>query len=110
MKHCLKLGQNIFGSWVVTIELENNQILLLSILKERNMFVVERFISKVVKAYGSNSVSTGGGIWYPPQACRFLKLQPHIHSSFEKSLVERQCNSSKRQTEKFRRLLSMKKE
>ena len=101
MKHCLKLGQNIFGSWVVTIDLENNQILLLSILKERNMFVVERFISKVVKAYGSNSVSTGGGIWYPPQACRFLKLQHHLHSYFEKSLVERTIQYIKDRTESF---------
>ena len=33
------------------------------------------------------SVSTGDGTWYP-QACRFLKLKYHIHSSFEKSIVE----------------------
>ena len=28
-------------------------------------------------------------MWYPPQACRFLKLQRHIHNSFEKSIMER---------------------
>ncbi|HEY6535406.1 MAG TPA: hypothetical protein VIY08_06360 [Candidatus Nitrosocosmicus sp.] len=26
--------------------------------------------------------------WYP-QACRFLNLLHHIHSSFEKSIIER---------------------
>ncbi len=34
------------------------------------------------------SFLTGDGTWYP-QSCRFLKLKHHIHSSFEKSIVER---------------------
>jgi hypothetical protein len=29
------------------------------------------------------------GIWYPSQACWFLKLQHHIHSAYEKSVIER---------------------
>jgi len=65
----------------------------MSISKEQNMFVVtERFISDVVKEYGKHSISTDGGSWYP-QACRFLKLDHHIHSFFEKSIIERtmQC-------------------
>ena len=33
-------------------------------------------------------VSTDGGTWYP-QACQFLGLEHHIHSPYEKSLVER---------------------
>ncbi len=46
------------------------------------MFVVsERFLSSIVDEYGEHSVSTdGGGTWYPQQACRFLKLDHHIHS------------------------------
>ena len=55
------------------------------------MFVVavERFISKLVMTYGSHPVSTDGGTWYPHQACRFLKLKHHLHSSHEKSIIER---------------------
>ena len=55
------------------------------------MFIDERFISKLVKTYGPHPVSTVDGItWYPLQACRFLKLNHHLHSPFEKSiLIER---------------------
>ena len=58
------------------------------------MFVaIERFISDVVEEHGEHPVSTyDGGTWYPPQACRFLKLTHHIHSFVykdEKSIIER---------------------
>ncbi len=64
------------------------------------MFVAERFISKLVMTCGPHPVSTDGGTWYP-QACRFLKLQHHLHSSFEKSLVERTMQYIKDRTESF---------
>ncbi len=51
------------------------------------MFVAERFISDVVEDYGEHPVSTDGGTWYPPQACRFLKLTHHMHFSYEKSVI-----------------------
>jgi len=50
------------------------------------MFVAERFLLTVVKDYGKRPVSTDGGTWYP-QACKFLNLEHHIHSSFEKSII-----------------------
>jgi putative transposase len=54
----------------------------------------EQFISKLVKACGPNPVLTDGGrTWYPLQACRFLKLQHHIHSPMEKSVIERTMQS-----------------
>ncbi len=55
------------------------------------MFVVaERFLSDIVKEHGECPVSTnGGGTWYPQQACQFLELKNHIHSTYEKSLIER---------------------
>ena len=84
----------------VAIEPTNRQILSLSISKERNMFVAERFMSDLIKIYGNHPVSTDGGTWYPP-ACRFLKLQHHIHSTFEKSLVERKMQYIKDRTECF---------
>ena len=54
------------------------------------MLIAERVLSKNIDKYGKHpSVSSDGGIWYPHQACQFLKLQHHIHSSYEKSLKER---------------------
>ena len=83
MKLQLKSDLNSFGLWVA-IEPESKEILGMSISKERNMFVaIERFISYVVDEYGEHPVSTdGGGTWYP-QACRFLKINHHIHSFYE---------------------------
>ncbi len=52
------------------------------------MFVVERFLSTMIHDHGRHPVSTDGGTWYP-QACRFLRLKHHIHSPFEKSIIER---------------------
>jgi putative transposase len=86
MKHCLKLVQNMSGSGLVAIEPENRNILTLSILKERNILIAERFISDLTKVHVKHPVSTDGGTWYP-QACRFLNLKHHIHSSYEKSII-----------------------
>jgi transposase-like protein len=52
------------------------------------MFIAERFMSDMVDEYGYHPVSTDGGTWYQ-QACQFLKLSHHIHSSYEKSIIER---------------------
>ncbi len=51
------------------------------------MFVAEWFLSHVVNRYGIHSVTPDGGTWYP-QACQFLKINHHLHSSFEKSIIE----------------------
>ena len=51
------------------------------------MFVVEHFLSDIVDKYGKHPISTDGGTWYP-QACQFLKLKHHLHSSHEKSIIE----------------------
>jgi putative transposase len=75
-------------------------ILALSISKERNMFAAERFLSNVVGEYGTHPVSTDGGTLYP-HACRFLKLDHHIHSTLEKSLIERTMQHIKDRTESF---------
>jgi putative transposase len=83
----LKVGSELIWLWIA-IEPESKEILGIGISKERNMFVADRFISKVVDKHGRHPVSTDGGTWYP-QACHFLKLKHHIHSLFEKSIVER---------------------
>jgi len=81
----IKIGSEYIWIWVA-IEPEDRQILALSISKERNMFVAERFLSSLVHTYRKHPVSTDGGTWYP-QACRFLNLKHHLHSPMEKSLI-----------------------
>jgi len=95
----LKVGSEYVWLWV-TLEPESRQILSLSISKERNMFVAERYLSGLVKVHGKHPVSTDGGTWYP-MACQFLKLDHHIHSSLEKSLIERTMQYIKDRTESF---------
>ncbi len=96
----IKVGSELIWLWVV-IESETKNILGISISKERNMFVVERFLSNIIENYGYHPVSTdGGGTWYP-QACRFLKLNHYLHSSYEKSIIERTMQYIKDRTEGF---------
>jgi len=95
----IKVGSDYIWLWVA-IEPENREILSLSISKERNMFVAERFLSNIVSEYGAHPVSTDGGTWYP-MTCRFLKLRHHLHSTWEKSLIERTMPYIKDRTESF---------
>jgi putative transposase len=96
----IKVGSELVWLWVI-IELESKEIIGMSLSKERNMFVVEeRFISSVIQIHGKHPVSTDGGTWYP-QACRFLNLKHHLHSSYEKSIIERTMQFIKDRTECF---------
>lgn len=95
----IKVGSELIWLWIA-IDPENKQILAVSVSKERNMFVAERFLSNLVKDYGNHPVSTDGGTWYP-QACEFLQMDHHIHSSLEKSLIERKIQYVKDRTEGF---------
>jgi putative transposase len=85
----IKVGSEFIWLCWVAIEPWNKRIFGFDVSKEKNMFVAERFLSKIVVEYGKHPVSTDGGTWYPHQACRFLKLKHHIHSLFEKSIIER---------------------
>ncbi len=61
----LKAGSEIIWLWIV-IESETNNILAISISKERNMFVaIEIFLSDIINEFGQHPVSTDGGTWYP---------------------------------------------
>ncbi|MGD9533408.1 MAG: DDE-type integrase/transposase/recombinase [Candidatus Nitrosocosmicus sp.] len=95
----LKVGSEFIWLWIA-IEPEDRLILAQNITKERNMLVAERFMSDLVKIHGKHPVSTDGGTWYP-MACQFLKLKHHIHSSKEKSLIERKMQYIKDRTEGF---------
>ena len=87
--------------WVwIAIEPKDKEILAINISKERNMFVAEHFLSNIVDEHGKHPISTDGGTWYP-QACRFLNLNHHIHSPFEKSIIERTIRYIKDRTDNF---------
>ncbi len=67
------------------------------------MVIVERFLDGLVglvKVHRKHTVSTDGGTWYP-MAYKFLKLNHHIHSPFEKSIIERTMQYIKDRTESF---------
>jgi putative transposase len=53
----VRVDSEFIGLWVA-IESKNKQILGLSIPKERNMLVAERFISRLIKIHGKNNIST----------------------------------------------------
>ena len=95
----LQVGPKYIWLWV-SIEPENGQILAQDITQKRNMLIAERFLSGVVRYYGNHPISTDGGTWYP-QACEFLKMDHHIHSPLEKSLIERTMQYIKDRTECF---------
>jgi putative transposase len=60
----IKISSELKWLWVVAIELESKEILGISITKERNMLLAERFISSLVGIHGQHPVSTDGGTWY----------------------------------------------
>ena len=62
------------------------------------MFVTENFLRSLVEKYGRPTVYTDDGTWHP-QACNFLHLKHHLHSSLEKSLIERVMQYFKDNTE-----------
>ena len=95
----LKVGSEYIWLWIA-IEPENKHILALTISKERNMIVAERFLSNIIRDYGNHPISTDGGSWYP-MTCRFLNLDHHLHSSYEKSIIERTMQYIKDRTENF---------
>lgn len=88
----IRVGSEFIWLWVA-IASKNKQILGLSISKERNMFVAERFILRLIKIHGKHNISTDGGTWYP-QACKFLKIDHHLHIPLmKKALLRELCNT-----------------
>ena len=64
------------------------------------MLVAERLIASLIDKYGKHPRINHGDKWYPPQACQFLKLNHHIHSAYEKSIIfERTIQYIKDRTE-----------
>ena len=95
----IRIGSQYVWLWVA-IEPKNKQILQVDMSFERTMLVTERFIASLINIYGKHPVSTDGGTWYP-QACKFLKQRHHLHSPFEKSIIERTMQYIKDRIESF---------
>ena len=87
-----RLVVNTSGYGFVFVLSHHSSVLGIYISEERNMLVVEKFIRSLVDKYGRHTVYTDGGTWYP-EACNILKLKHYLHSSFEKSLMERASQS-----------------
>ena len=84
----IKVGSELIWLWVV-IEPKDREILSVNIKRTKHV-CYRTFSGRHVHEYGEHLVSTtDGGTWYPPQACQFLKLNHYIHSSFDKSIIER---------------------
>jgi transposase-like protein len=69
-------------------------VLGIYISEDRNMLVAEKFIRLLVEKYGKHTVYTDGGTWYD-EACNVIGLKHYLHSSSEKSLMERLINISR---------------
>jgi putative transposase len=67
---------------------------------ERSTLVAQRFIQSLIDEYGKRSISTDGATWYP-QACIFLNVEHHFHSSYQKSIIERTIHYMKDRTDCF---------
>jgi putative transposase len=97
----IKVGDEFAWLWIAT-EPKAKTILGIRISYERSMLIAERFMRSLVRKYErKHPASTDGGRWYPLQACKFLKIKHHIHSSYEKSVIERSIQYIKDRTESF---------
>jgi putative transposase len=95
----IQIGSQHFWLWFC-IEPIHRSVLGIYISEERNMLIAEKFIRSLVEKYGRHTVYTDGGTWYP-EACNVLGLKHYLHSSFEKSLMERVNQYFKDRTELF---------
>ena len=95
----IQIGNQHFWLWIC-IEPIHSSVLGIYISEERNMLVAEKFIRSLVEKYGRPTVYTDGGTWYD-EACNILKLKHYLHSSIEKSLMERVNQYFKDRIESF---------
>ena len=95
----IQIGNQHFWLWFC-IEPIHSFVLGIYISEERNMLVAEKFIRSLVSKYGKHTVYTDGGTWYD-EACNVIGLKHYLHSSVEKSLMERVNQYFKDRTEGF---------
>ena len=96
----LQIGSDYAWLWVAAIEPVHKQVLGVYVSRHRNMLVVDSFLRSLIKIYGKHTVYSDGGSWYP-EACSYLGLEHMLHTSFEKSIIERTIEYFKDRTETF---------
>jgi putative transposase len=95
----IHIGSDEAWLWIA-VEPIHRQILGVYISRHRNMLVAEAFLRSLMRIYGKHTVYSDGGSWYP-EACISLGLKHRLHSSYEKSIVERTIEYLKDRTEAF---------
>ncbi len=95
----IQIGNQHFWLWIC-IEPIHSSVFGIYISDERNMLIAEKFIRSLVSNYGKHTVYTDGGTWYH-EACSIIGLKHHLHSSIEKSLIERVNQYLKDRIESF---------
>jgi len=95
----IQIGNQHYWLWFC-IEPIHSFVLGIYISEERNMLVAEKFIRSLVSKYGKHTVYTDGGTWYD-EACNIIGLKHYLHSSIEKSLMERVNQFLKDRIESF---------
>lgn len=95
----IQVGSDQAWLWVAT-EPVHKQVLGVYVSRHRNMLVAESFLRSLIKIYGKHIVYSDGGSWYP-EACSYLGLKHLLHTSFEKSIIERSIEYFKDRTENF---------
>jgi putative transposase len=95
----IQIGSQHFWLWFC-IEPVHSSVLGIYISEERNMIIAEKFIRSLVSKYGKHTVYTDGGTWYD-EACNIIGLKHYLHSSIEKSLMERVNQFLKDRIESF---------
>jgi putative transposase len=83
----LQIGSDYAWLWVA-IEPVHRQVLGVYVSRHRNLLVAESFLRSLIRVYSKHTVYSDGGTWYP-EACSYLGLEHLLHSSLEKSIMER---------------------
>ena len=95
----IQIGNQHYWLWFC-IEPVHNYVLGIYLSEERNMLVAEKFIRSLVSRYGKHTIYTDGGTWYE-EASNIIGLKHYLHSSIEKSLMERVNQFLKYRIESF---------
>jgi putative transposase len=81
----------------ITIDSIDKVILDIHISLRELLLLLRDVYKRYDKKYGKHLVSTdGSGTWCHPQACKFLNMNHYLHSSYEKSMIERTIQCIKR--------------
>ena len=100
MKPLFRLVIKIIG-YGLQLNQFTNLYLVFIVQKKETYICREKFFHSLVNKYGKYTVYTdNGGTWYD-EACNVIGLKHYVHSSIEKSLMERVKQYLKDRIESF---------